>query len=264
MRLLGGFELRVADATVEVKPGPQRLLALLALTGAPLDRTFAACQLWPEATRERAQANLRSTLWRLHDVPATLITASKTHLGLAAAVWVDVRQGLAELQRVDPDATADALHCEATLLADLLPDWYDDWLETERERIRQLRLAALERCAEGALATGRPAEGIQLGLRAAALEPLRESPHRVVIRCHLAEGNVVEAVRQYQRFAALLHRELNAAPSALMTRLLAALPPTAPRRPMPAARPSPVGDFPRPGAERRPAAEPRRTTVSAR
>jgi len=227
VRLLGGFELRVADAVVEIKPGPQRLLALVALTGTAVDRTFTACQLWPEASRERAQANLRSTLWRLRDVPATLVTASKTHLRLAPAVWVDVRQGLAELQRVDPEATAGALRCEATLLADLLPDWYDDWLETERERIRQLRLAALERCAEGMLAAGRSAEGIQLGLRAAALEPLRESPHRLVMRCHLAEGNVVEAVRQYQRFASLLRRELDTAPSALMTRLLGAVRPAA-------------------------------------
>jgi len=109
---------------------------------------------------------------------------------------------------------------EATLLADLLPDWYDDWLETERERIRQLRLAELERNGERLLASGHAAEGIQLGLRAAALEPLRESAQRLVIRCHLAEGNLIEAIRQYERFAALLARELGAMPSARMADLI--------------------------------------------
>ena len=102
VQLLGGFEVRVDEDAVEIKPGPQRLLALLALAEAAVDRTFAAYQLWPEATRERAQANLRSTLWRLRDVPAEVVVASKTHLRLAPAVWVDVRQGLAELQRLRP------------------------------------------------------------------------------------------------------------------------------------------------------------------
>ncbi|MGW0229316.1 AfsR/SARP family transcriptional regulator [Actinopolymorpha singaporensis] len=220
LQLLGGFELRVDDAVVEVKPAPQRLMALLALAGAAVERTFAAEQLWPDASRERAQANLRTTVWRLRHVSCELVASSKTHVRLAAQVWVDVREGLAEVQRADPAAVLRTVGLEATLLADLLPDWYDDWLETERERIRQLRLAGLERCGEQLLAAGHPADGIQLGLRAAAIEPLRESAQRLVIRCHLAEGNLVEAVRQYQRFAALLGRELGAAPSARLTDLI--------------------------------------------
>jgi|SRR5215203_333863 len=220
LRLLGGFQLRVAEHVVDVKPAGQRLLAFLALAEAAVERTFAACQLYPDASKQRAQANLRSTVWRLRDVPVALLSASKTHVRLATDVWVDVREGLEEVRRADPEAALGALGCEATLLADLLPDWYDDWLETERERIRQLRLAGLERCAEQLLTSGQPADGIQLGLRAAGIEPLRESPHRLVIRCHLAEGNLVEALRQYDRFAALLRRELGAAPSPLMTQLL--------------------------------------------
>lgn len=217
--LLGGFELRVNDIVVEIKPGPQRLLALVALAGCAVERTFAACQLWPDATRERAQANLRSTVWRLREAPAALLSASKTHLRLAAPLWVDVREGLAELRQADPDALGHVRY-EATLLADLLPDWYDDWLETERERIRQLRLAGLELCGERMLAAGRCADAIQLSLRAVAMEPLRESPHRLVMRCHIAEGNVVEAIREYERFAALLDRELGEEPSGSMKNIL--------------------------------------------
>jgi DNA-binding SARP family transcriptional activator len=229
LRLLGGFELRVGGEVVEVKPAPQRLLALLALADAAVERAFAAGQLWPDACRERAQANLRSTVWRLRDVRAELLTASKTHVGLAAGVWVDVRHGLA-----DPDGPLSGPRPEATLFADLLPDWYDDWLDTERERIRQLRLAGLERRGERLLASGRTADGIQVGLRAVAMEPLRESSHRLVIRCHLAEGNLVEAIRQYDRFAALLGRELGVAPSAGMTDLVDA----GRRRPVPVGGPA--------------------------
>ena len=38
---------------------------------------------------------------------------------------------------------------------DLLPDWYDDWLMIERERLRQLRVHALEQLAERAMREGR-------------------------------------------------------------------------------------------------------------
>jgi DNA-binding SARP family transcriptional activator len=221
LHLLGGFELRIGAAVVDIQRASQRLLALLALAGVAVERSFAAFQLWPDACQQRAQANLRSTVWRLRHCPGDLVKASKTHVGLSAAVWVDVRQGLAEVHQADADVAPPLMSGETTLLADLLPDWYDDWLTTERERIRQLRLAALERYGDRLLDSGQISEAIQVGLRAVAIEPLRESPHRLVIRCHLAEGNVVEAVWQYERYASLLDRELGTVPSPRMRELTA-------------------------------------------
>lgn len=219
LHLLGGFELQVDGMIVEVQPAGQRLLALLALADASVQRPFTAFQLWPDACADRAQANLRSTVWRLRRTPGELVVASKTHMRLSPDVWVDVRDGLAQAHDPDPDRAVEEVRWEGSLLADLLPDWYDDWLVTERERIRQLRLAGLERCGERLLDAGRAPDAIQVGLRAVAIEPLRESPHRLVIRCHLAEGNIVEAVRAYDRYAALLARELHATPSPRMSDL---------------------------------------------
>jgi DNA-binding SARP family transcriptional activator len=50
-------------------------------------------------------------------------------------------------------------------------------------------------------------------MAAAALEPLRESASRAVIRAHLANGNYHEAVRAYAAFGRLLIRELGVRPS---------------------------------------------------
>jgi DNA-binding SARP family transcriptional activator len=66
----------------------------------------------------------------------------------------------------------------------------------------------------------RLAAAIDLGLRAVAMEPLRESSHRLVIRAHLREGNRAEALRQYEACSRLLHDELGVAPSPQMTSLL--------------------------------------------
>ena len=214
LRLLDGFTLQVDGGTVEVQPAGQRLLAFLALTGAPVERTFASGRLWPNATEERAKANLRSAIWRVRRIHCSLVTPSKSHLTLMSSVWVDVRDGLQELTSgTRPLELIDDVGVSAVLHEDLLPDWYDDWLITERERIRQLRLHMFERCACELIDQGRMAEAIQIGLRGIAMDPLRESAHRVVVIAHLAEGNVGEALSQYQRFAEVLDRELGLAPS---------------------------------------------------
>jgi DNA-binding SARP family transcriptional activator len=54
--------------------------------------------------------------------------------------------------------------------------------------------------------------------------PLRESAHRTVLPVHLAEGNLAEALRAYERFRAMLADELELQPSAQMARLVADIP----------------------------------------
>jgi DNA-binding SARP family transcriptional activator len=50
---------------------------------------------------------------------------------------------------------------------------------------------------------------------------LRESAHRAVIKAYLAEGNRVEAARQYELYRRLARVELRVAPSAGMRALIA-------------------------------------------
>ena len=53
-----------------------------------------------------------------------------------------------------------------------------------------------------------------------AVDPLRESAQRLLVQAHLAEGNVGEALRCYQRYRALAEYELQVEPSAELTALL--------------------------------------------
>jgi len=61
------------------------------------------------------------------------------------------------------------------LSADLLPDWYDDWVLLEAEDWRQLRLHALEALAGRLIALGRWGEAANAAGAAVRAEPLRES-----------------------------------------------------------------------------------------
>ena len=91
LRLLGGFQLSLHGAPVQLQPSVQRLTAFVALTPRGVGRMFAAFQLWPDKSEKRALANLRSTLWRLHQLQVPVIDVSPMKLALAPNVWLDTR-----------------------------------------------------------------------------------------------------------------------------------------------------------------------------
>src|SRR5205823_5033725 len=112
----------------------------------PLLRVYVAGTLWMDSPEERASANLRSALWRLRRPRVVLVRATSTQLQLAPQVAVDIHS-LASIAHdlINGQANASDSRLDPQFLsADLLPDWYDDWVHFDRERLRQLRLHALE------------------------------------------------------------------------------------------------------------------------
>ena len=196
--LLGGFELRIDGKSSRLQPVSQRLLALVALFDRRLLREFVAFQLWPDTQEQRALANLRTALWRLGDLSDLVLDVSSTHVALAPDVWLDVRDGIQNL--VDGEARAAATMPFSTFRSELLPDWYDDWLVVERERLRQLSLRLLTSQAQAALERGATFESIELALGALSIEPHHDRAHDILTAAHLAEGNLSEARRELRRF----------------------------------------------------------------
>ena len=202
--LLGGFRLAGYRGEIPIRPSGKRLLAYLALKPGAM-RQEVAWQLWLDHSEEHALACLRSTLWRLPKPDAqALVATTGGHLRLSGRIATDLDAQQARL------SDADALGLDAKQLRfedlthDLLPGWYDDWVVFERERHRQLCLHGLEALADRFLREGRIADAIEAGLCAVSSEPLRESAHRCVVRAHMAEGNLGEALRQAQSYLRLM------------------------------------------------------------
>jgi DNA-binding SARP family transcriptional activator len=214
VNLLDGFQLERDYVLISIPPSSERMIAFLALRNGRI-RAEVAGTLWPDVYEERALASLRTTLWRIGRIcPGTVVTVGGL-VSLAQRVNVDVRDYVdVAKQIVEGEVEPSSAFRTADLMrGDLLPGWYEDWVITERERLRQLGLHALESLAVQLAQQGRHAAALEAALLAVAAEPLRESAHRVAVEVHLAEGNLAEAVHQYEACRRLLRAELGVSPT---------------------------------------------------
>ncbi|OLF10200.1 transcriptional regulator [Actinophytocola xinjiangensis] len=229
LRLLKGFALLVGERRITLSASAQQLLAFLALQDRPRTRTYVARSLWPEATTTRANANLRSSLWRALRNEPELILASSQEMALASFIDVDIHASVARAhQLLDRTCSCEDILNRRTredLSCDLLPEWSDnEWVLLEKEQYHQLRLYALEAMADRLTGAGRYGEAVAAGLAAVQAEPLRESAHRALIDAHLAAGNRAAAQDQYQRCRRVLLDELGLEPTESLRRALAPAP----------------------------------------
>jgi DNA-binding SARP family transcriptional activator len=228
LRLLDRFELRSGERVIPVTVGPQRLVTFLALHNRSLQRGHVAGTLWPDVPTDRANANLRASIWRIPAACRPVIDLSLRHIKLGPDVSVDLTVAIALAQRLlDPARTCQESdlsgEARSMLSADLVSTHDDDWIMVESERFHQLRLHALEALCARLTAAERYGEAVDAGLAAVIGEPLRESAHRVLIKAHIAEGNLAEAGRQYNLYRRIVHDELGIEPSPSLRRLMLAM-----------------------------------------
>jgi DNA-binding SARP family transcriptional activator len=218
LRLLGGFQCEVHGEMQKLPLASQRVIAFLAVQDGPVQRAFVAGSLWLDKDEHRAAANLRSALWRLTRIETPVVAYWGTSLALREDVVVDVREFTSTAYRIVNESTGSedgaSLWSQLSLFGhSLLPDWYEDWLDLERERLRQLRLNALDKLSGVLLAGGRLALAVDAACTSISSEPLRESAHRALIAAHLVAGNRAEALRQYERFRRTLGETVGLEPS---------------------------------------------------
>lgn len=226
LRLLDGFELVTSGQPRSLPTNAQRVLAYLALRGRSQARATLAGRLWEEVPQDYALASLRTALWRIRQVHLDIVSSTHTTITLNRSVTVDLEAVMAQAQRLGSgDQSLEGFDWRSDFLGgDLLPDWDEDWVTLERERIRQVRLHSLDELCRRLRLLGRYAEAIDIGHQAVSAEPLRESAQSALIRAHLAEGNLVEARRQYERYAELIQSELGIPPSDELRSLLPRVP----------------------------------------
>ncbi|HEY6429066.1 MAG TPA: BTAD domain-containing putative transcriptional regulator [Acidimicrobiales bacterium] len=221
IQLMGRFRVLMGLKSLVLPTCAMRVVAFLALHPVEYQRSHVAGQLWPDVTEQRARANLRNAVWKANTTVDGLVEGDTETIRLRENIEVDV----AVLRITARDLLERSHPMHASISPDIFAEemllgWEDDWALFERERIKQLCLHALETLSLLHLEAGAPAAAIDAALLAVRLEPLRESAHRAISRAHLEEGNIAQAVRQFEAYRALLHRELALTPSAGYHQLL--------------------------------------------
>ena len=223
VELLGGFRV-LTDGRVSARPPSarqQQLIAFLVLhaRSAPIQRQRIAGSLWPESSDTQALTNLRRELHHLRDAWPTL--DALVDAGSRTLAWRGEAGAVVDL--VAFEAAADrglagdraALQEAARLYkGDVLPDCAGEWIDADRERLRQRArkvLARLVDLLEHDRAFGDAIEYAQQSLR---LDPLDEQAWCALMRCHARRGERATALHLYQQCAALLKKELGIQPSA--------------------------------------------------
>ena len=213
-QLLGEFGLFSSGSrlTVAIPGREQNLLAFLVVhRAAPQLRQQIAFSFWPDSSEAQARTNLRNILHSLRRlVPAAddALLAESTTLQWRpdAAIEVDV---IAFEQAIATDRLPEAT---SLYVGDLLPACYDDWIQPERDRLRDLFISASARMTSAMEAQRDYAGALVHAKRMLLADRLREESHRAVIRLHILRGDRAGAMRAYHACADILLRELQVEP----------------------------------------------------
>jgi predicted ATPase/DNA-binding SARP family transcriptional activator len=180
-----------------------------------LKRDRLAFTFWPDASEELARTNLRRHLHDLRralpapspDAPWLLVEGESVQWNPDAPYWLDV----AEFERLS--ATPEGLAAAVSLYTeDLLPEVYDDWIFFERERLRNLLFADLERLIAQYQARGDLKRAIACAGQILRHDPLREETARLLMTLHHRAGDRNAALQEYRRIERGLRDELGAPP----------------------------------------------------
>jgi DNA-binding SARP family transcriptional activator/predicted ATPase len=202
------------------------LLAFLVLhSDAPQSREHLAFLLWPESDESQARTNLRQLLHHLRralPVECSLLVSDNQTVRWRpdSSCAIDVVefetaavQAAQAHKKGDINTAREALEEAARLYQDdLLPDLYDEWLQTKREQLRQQFAEVLSRLATLLEMIGDYPAGIRHATRLVALDPLCEAYYQTLMRLHVRNRDRSSTLRVYHQCMRNLKRELGVSP----------------------------------------------------
>lgn len=207
----------------------QALLAYLVVTGRAHTREALAAILAPETDDRLARQHLRNALHELMSVLGEWlhVTPQQVALRPAGVLNVDVLSFERELAAVSTTHDVHTLERAITrYAADFMEGFhlrdntpFEEWLLLERERLRNLLLAALQELVHYRVQHGHLAAAIVAARRLLVLEPCHEPTHLQLMQLLERSGQRDLALAQYDLCRRALADELGALPSAATTAL---------------------------------------------
>ena len=231
--LLGGLRASSVERTL-TRFQTQKTGALLAYLAFYRDRTHPREVLfellWPECSPEAGRRSLRVALSSLRHqleppgVPqgaAIIADRNSVRLNLVA-VTTDVAEFEAALQSAAraKSSTERLQHLtDAVELyrGPLLPDYYENWILLEQQRLSELFFDALRELLTQLAEAGDLNRALHYAFKGVSVDPLREEAHRDLMRLYVAAGQPDASLRQYHELERILKEAFGDAPDAKPT-----------------------------------------------
>ena len=220
----------VTESDWHTRQARQLLKILLTERPRPVSTDLLIELLWPSSTPNAAATTLRSAINALRNVleperpnraPSKYIVTQAPGYAfhLTPDIWLDVEEFERRLNYMqtlaDPLPRMHLLETAIDLFKDdyLISDPYADWLQAERERLRERFFNALLQLAELYAETGRYADAITACRRMLARDEVRENAYQALMRYQAESGDSAGALLTYERCRVILSDELGADPS---------------------------------------------------
>ena len=222
LTLFGGFDFTSPDdvpVNISAKKA-KALLAYLALhPNKAQQRETLAELLWADCNSSQAKQSLRQTLSALRkvfDKGEPIVDANQHSVFLHKdSLEIDVLNFDDLCNQKDEASLQKALELyQGELLEGLYTrsQGFDDWLEIERSQRREKVLQVMDVLLEKVQSENQMEQVIRLGIKMTALDPLRESAHRVLMDAYNKQGRRHAALKQYRLCQQLLRDDLSIAP----------------------------------------------------
>ncbi len=226
----------LAEAKLPGRQG-RRLWAYLVLSrGRQIARDELASVIWGEDIPDAWGDSLNALVSRLR---AALRPVTSAHglavrgevgwyaLQLPDDTFIDIERGWRALLRAEAAlrqrefaaAFAESLITRSIAGRGFLPGEEGVWIEAHRRALADNLVQATELSAEASLGLGNPGEAHRIARELVALDPLRESGYRLLMRALAVTGNAAQAVRVMDECRLALRQQAGVAPSAETERI---------------------------------------------
>lgn len=233
IRLLGKFSVQRDNREIEAFPSAKAkelFCYLLLHRDRSHSREILASLLWGDCSTAQSKKYFRQTLWQLQQAlhgqspgeggRVLCVDDESLRLDSQPQLWLDaavLERAFAPVQGVPgeqmSDAQANALQ-DATALyqGDLLEGNYQDWCLYHRERLQNMYMAMLDKLMGYCEVHEKFEAGIAHGELLLQQDQARERTYYRLMRLHCLAGDRAGALRQFQRCATALQKELGVSP----------------------------------------------------
>ncbi|MFN8401802.1 MAG: tetratricopeptide repeat protein [Anaerolineales bacterium] len=226
LHLLGGMQIHSAENPLPtfISNKVPALLAYLAVNRRAHSRDKLASLLWGEMSDADSKNNLRQALTNLRKIANDNLTITRDSVELVGDVFLDSAQFehlVNHASSLDPQP-ASALLTDSLRLyqGDFLEGFhvreapaFEDWVLSERSRLRELALQALHALTQFHTTHGNFIEAIKFASRLLIFDPWREEAHRQLMLLYAKTGQMSAALSQYETCKKILEKELGVEPS---------------------------------------------------